>query len=131
MVYCVNCKAEIKLSGDGVLICSSCSVREILTKEVLETTAKKIEAFGKFEAIMRHVPGGLPQPDGTQQIKNASNELATARKQMAQAYQRLSDYLDNGIVPEELQPPSKKAKAMAAGLYGKAAPVPSRIFLKR
>ena len=99
------------LFEDGAPICSACSVRETLTKEVLETTAKKGEAFRKFEALMVNVPSGHPRPDGVQLIKNASNELSLARKEMTRAYARLSDYLERGIVPPDLKAKIKKATA--------------------
>ena len=113
MVFCACCKAETELH-DNVPICPNCSVREKLTQEVLETTAKKGEAFRKFEEIMLQSPSGLPNPDGVQRIKNASNELSIARKEMARAYERLGNYLDNGIVPEDLKAILESA-AMAVG----------------
>jgi hypothetical protein len=90
-------------------ICPDCSVREILTQEVLETTAHKAETFKTFEAIMLQSPSGLPHTDGVQRIKNASNELSIARKEMAQAYARLGDYVERGIVPKDLKAKVKKA----------------------
>ena len=99
------------LYDDSAPVCPGCSIREALTQEVLETTVHKAEAFRKFEAIMLNVPSGLPQPDGVQQIKNASNELSIARKEMARAYARLSDYLDQGIVPADLKAKVKKVSA--------------------
>jgi len=70
---------------------------------VLETTAKKSEAFTKFQAVTGHFPSGLPHPDGVQRIRNASKELALARKEMQRAYTRWNDYLNTGIVPEDLK----------------------------
>jgi hypothetical protein len=113
MVRCARCKAETELCENGVPICQSCSVREKLTQEVLETTAKKSEAFRKFEEIMHQSPSGLPHPDGVQRVKNASNELSIARKEMARAYERLGNYLDRGIVPEDL-----KATSLKISSYG-------------
>lgn len=113
--------------NNGVLVCFDCSVRESLTQEVLEATANKGEAFRKFEAIMLHSPGDRPHPDGVQRIKNASNELSVARKKMARAYERLGNYLDRGIVPEDLK---KASRPVAAGLEAKrTAKVPSTLFL--
>src|SRR5712671_5768311 len=108
MQLCARCGAEMELYGNSP-ICPDCSVREILTQEVLETTAYKAEAFGKFEAIMFQTPSGLPHADGVQRIKNASNELSIARKEMARAYARLSDYVERGIVPKDLKAKVKKA----------------------
>ena len=108
MQLCARCRAEMEVYDNGAPVCPGCSVRETLTQEVLETTVHKAEAFGKFEAIMLQTSSGLPHPDGVQRIKNASNELYIARKQMARAYARLSDYLDRGIVPEDLKAKVKK-----------------------
>ena len=40
-------------------------------QDVLETTAKKSEAFAKFEADMGNFPSGLPHPHETRRIRNA------------------------------------------------------------
>jgi hypothetical protein len=48
-------------------------------------------------------PGGLPEPNGAQQIQNASNALTIARKEMATAHNRLNDFLNRGVVPEDLK----------------------------
>jgi hypothetical protein len=109
MQLCARCRAQMEFCGNGAPICRTCSVREILTQEVLETTVHKAEAFSKFEAIMLNVPSGLPQADGVQRIKNASNELSIARKEMARAYTRLSDFVERGIVPDDLKAKVKKA----------------------
>src|SRR5258708_22192602 len=100
MQRCTRCRAQ--LYDDGAPSCPGCSVRETLTQEVLEATANKAEAFRKF---------GLPHPDRVQRIKNASNELSIARKEMARAYERLSAYLDRGTVPGDLNAKVKKASA--------------------
>ena len=54
-------------------------------------------------------PSGLPHPDGVQRIKNASDELSIARKEMTRAYARLTDYVERGIVPEDLKVKVKTA----------------------
>ena len=51
----------------------------------------------------RLVPSGLPQPDGTQRIHNASREVSLARVELIKAHNRLSDYIGCGIVPEDLE----------------------------
>jgi len=84
-----------------------------LVQEVLETTAKKGEAFLKFKSVMDQFPIGLPHPDRLQQIKNASHELSIARKEMALAYTRLNDYLNTGIAPENLKLKVKRKASSA------------------
>jgi hypothetical protein len=118
MAVCAFCRTETELYDSGVPICPSCCearettpkpstanyvVREILIQEVLETTAKKGEAFIKFKSVMDQFPSGLPHPDGVQLIKNASHELSIARKEMERAYTRLNDYINTGIAPENLK----------------------------
>ena len=41
---------------------------------------------------------------------------------MARAYERLGNYLDRGIVPEDLKGTRSKSAAMAAGAEAKAIP---------
>jgi hypothetical protein len=128
MAVCAYCKAEMELYGSGVPICSRCSearettlkpptatnaVREILVQEVLETTAKKGEAFIKSKSILDQFPSGLAHPNGRQQIKSASHELSIARKEMALAYTRLNDYLNTGIAPENLKLKVKRKASSA------------------
>ena len=128
MAVCAFCRTETELYDSGVPICSRCcearetarklstasnAVREILIQEVLETTAKKGEAFINFQSVMDQFPSGLPHPDGVQLIKNASHELAIARKEMALAYSRLNDYLNTGIAPENLKLKVKRKASSA------------------
>ena len=53
--------------------------------------------------MLDQFPSGLAHPDGVQRIKNASNALTIARREMATAHSRLNDYLSRGIVPEDLK----------------------------
>ena len=107
MAACSQCGVETQQYNSGVPVCPKCSkactVRDALIQDVLETTAKKTEAFKRFEEITLRIPSGLPFPDGVQRITNASNDLRVARKEMARAYARLADYLDRGIVPKDLK----------------------------
>jgi hypothetical protein len=93
MTECAYCRAETDLYENGVPVCHRCSttciIRETLIAKVLEATATKSDAFREFEAVMLLCPSGVPHPDGVQRIKNASNNLTVARKEMARAYARL------------------------------------------
>lgn len=114
MARCAFCKAnETDLYDGGVPICLGCSeapkrkpaatqqeIRNTLLNEVLEATAQHNEARSDFEASM--VPNGLPHPDGTQRIRNASSRLSIARKNMMTAHHRLDGFLETGIAPEDL-----------------------------
>ena len=82
---------------------NSDQIRTILVTEIAKATATVSEANQKFSDAMRKFPSGLPHPDGVQKIKNASKDLNLARKEMMTAHKRLIDFLDRGVVPEELK----------------------------
>ena len=115
MALCILCKVnETELYQNGAPICLKCAnapkrkpaatkqeIRNALLHNVLEATAQHNEARADFEAS--RVAGGLPHPDGTQRIKNTSNSLSIARKNMMVAHDRLDRFLQTGIVPEDLK----------------------------
>jgi hypothetical protein len=91
MAECAYCKTETDLYDGGVPICLECDtkrkppgierdVRTILTQDVTEATARAHAASEAFSAIMADVPSGLPHPDGTQRIHDASREVSAAQK---------------------------------------------------
>jgi len=53
--------------------------------------------------VTGEIPSYVPQPDGTQSIHNASRALKMARDEMMTAHNRLSAFLERGIVPEDLK----------------------------
>jgi len=118
MAQCSYCEAETELYDGGTPICIKCSEKRetkrktpsraqdthtVLYEEVLAATARVNAASEEFSSTMGSIPSGLPQPDGTQRIRNASNALTTARKEMMRAYSRFNDFLNRGIVPEDLK----------------------------
>jgi hypothetical protein len=118
MAQCAHCKTETDLFDNGVPICLECSeegsikrkpnatvqeIRTILLQELQRATKRNSEAIREFEAVIDQFPSGLPHPDGVQRIKTASNALSITRKEMASAHNRLSDFLNRGIVPDELK----------------------------
>jgi len=119
MAECAYCKAKTQLYDRDVPICTQCAeardgtprkpptaeqnIRTRLLQELLETTARTSQAAREFEAVLGKFPSGLPHPDGARQITNASQNLTMARKALLKAHNRLSDYQDRGIVPEDLK----------------------------
>ena len=111
MARCVYCKVnETELYEDGSPVCPGCaeltgdgdSIRAVLVKALSEATMLAISANAEHTAIMSDIPSGLPHSDGVQRIRNASAKLAAARCRQINAHARLTDYLDRGIVPEDL-----------------------------
>ena len=116
MAACDFCGADTELYSNGVPICLNClekreakrkrpapEIRAILHYDLIQATKRTSEALREFEEAAGQYPSGLPGPDGVQRIKNASNALTIARKQMLTAHNRLDDYLGRGIVPDDLR----------------------------
>jgi hypothetical protein len=68
-----------------------------------EAVKRSEAAVAAFSAIAANIPSGTPHPDGVQRIRNASYELTAARNEMTEAHHRLSEFLENGSVPEDLK----------------------------
>ena len=116
MGQCAYCKVETFLYDSGVAICLKCAdareanqppsdeqVRRLLIEERIVATARANAAIREFNDVIDHLPSGLPHPDGTQHIQNASRKLIAARKQMGRADNRLNDFTNRGIIPEDLK----------------------------
>jgi hypothetical protein len=79
-------------------------IRSALLQALLGATAAMDEASREFDdTIIHRIPSGLPHPDGSQRIKNASAKLSVAREQMMKAHHRLNDFIEHGTVPEDLK----------------------------
>ena len=118
MAQCAYCETETFMFDRGVPLCIQCAeerdskrkpsataheIRATLLQDLIGSTARNSEALREFDEVTGQFPSGLPYPDGVQRIKNASNKLSVARKEMGTAHNRLSDYLSRGIVPEDLK----------------------------
>ena len=111
MAHCTYCKAETQLYESNDPVCITCAdlppeklrVRARLYRELHEATQRSDRATEGFSAIASHIPSGIPHPDGTQRIHNASHALATARDAMMKAHNRLNEFLETGAVPEDLK----------------------------
>jgi hypothetical protein len=112
MERCAFCKAEeTMLFENGAPICIKCDaaspeerkVRITLYRHMHEAVARAEAATDAFTAMASNIPSGIPHPDGVQRIRNASREMTAARNKMMEANARLNDYLERGIVPEDLK----------------------------
>jgi len=72
---------------------------------------RRIEASKRFAEIMDDIPSGIPNPDGTDRIHQASREYKESREAASAAMKRLSDFMIRGIIPPELErrPMAKEA----------------------
>ena len=111
MAECAYCKIETQLYVSNVPVCLRCSneplekrvAKATLLRELHEATERADAASDVFLAITGEIPSGLLHPDGTQRIHNASRELNAAREALMKAHKRLSDFLIEGNVPEDLR----------------------------
>lgn len=114
MAECAYCKAETELHNNGVPICLKCSVAQeakrkppatqqqilnTLLQDVIELAARTEQATEELEDLVGQIPSGLPHPDGTQRIKNASAKLSIARNELMKAHRRLNDHSGSVILP--------------------------------
>jgi len=111
MAQCAYCKTETELYKGGTPICIHCAdlspegrgVRARLFHDLAEARLGAESATMEFNAVTRDIPSSIPQPDGAQRIYNASRSLDAARKKMMTAHTRLNEFLERGIVPEDLK----------------------------
>ncbi len=111
MALCEFCKVEeTMLYESGVPVCLKCAdpspqrrkARIALFREMQEAVARAEAATEAFSAITSQIPSGLPHPDGVLRIQSVSHELTEARNKMMKAHNRLNDFIERGIIPEDL-----------------------------
>ena len=115
-MICDFCKAEAELIEGIVPICLQCwetqeskrktsqyRVLSVLQYDLKRATERSKAATAAFEAITSDIPSGIPHPDGMLRIHGASREATVARMEMLRAHHRLNDFLNVGIVPEDLK----------------------------
>jgi hypothetical protein len=111
MARCAYCEAETELYDGHTPICMDCdialperrAVRAELFHNLHQATKRAEAALEAFALVNSDIPSGLPHPDGVQRIHNASLELTAARDEMMNAHNRLNDFLETGVVPDDLK----------------------------
>jgi hypothetical protein len=78
------------------------SVSRILQEQLKEALERRRLASIAFQDVTRG-PSGLPQPDGTQRVLNASRAYSDALRHVTRAIRRRSDYIVTGITPDDLK----------------------------
>ena len=111
MARCAYCRTETELYESQVPVCVHCADEDpdtrhrkaALFRDLEEATKRAEAASDAFAAVTNDIPSGMPHPDGVQRIHNASRELSAARDEMIKAHNRLNDFLNTGIVREEMK----------------------------
>ena len=73
-------------------------MRAKLFHEWSEVVKRADSANDAFRQVMTAIPSGLPHSDGMQRVKSE------ARDHMMTAHERLTDFLERGIIPRDLKP---------------------------
>ena len=118
MAKCIHCGSETELFNSGVPVCVKCvnerepnfknrlserQVHTALTEQLTEASARLKEAESAFTAVISDIPNGIPDPDGSQRVRNASREVSISRGEVMKAQNSLNDYLSRGVVPDNLK----------------------------
>ena len=118
MAQCAYCSSNAETVEAGeVPICAKCSderkarrkppasepeIRYVLIQNLVDATVREKAASDHFNTVIGQFPSGMPHPDGSDRIQDASRKLIAARKEMGRAHSRLNDFLDRGIIPADL-----------------------------
>jgi hypothetical protein len=115
MAKCAKCGSETGLHSKGIPVCFKCAglgirsgrasneIRVILSDKLVTATKRNSEAIRKFEEVTDQFLSGSHNPDHERIINNASTAVSMAREEMASARNRLNDFLQRGIVPDDLK----------------------------
>ena len=78
------------------------SVEELLRDDLERARLQYEIAKAEFMHVCSDVPSGLPQPDGTQRIKNAARDQRASREAFQVAVNRFNDFILRGKIPDDL-----------------------------
>jgi hypothetical protein len=60
-------------------------------------------AHEEWKAVSSDIPSGLPHPDGTQRIRNASKNYYATMDEYHRAIDEYNEFIRHGTVPERLK----------------------------
>ena len=111
MTQCVFCLTDTELYDAGSPICVQCSeaspqarvARSKLFRDLSEAIKRADAASAEFLGVTSEIPNGLPRADSVQRIENAAHKLSATRNEMMTAHNRLSEFLEHGILPDDLK----------------------------
>jgi len=85
-------------------------IEKLLCDDFEIAVKEKNSALEEFNSVIEDTPSGLPHPDGVQRIKSCSKRYSEARQNMIRALERLNNFRNKGIVPDDLskKPPQNE-----------------------
>jgi len=78
-------------------------IHRILKEEFHAAVKRRDAASAYFHEVRRSVPSGLPHPDGTQRITNASRGYSAALDGLTRAVLRVTHFEVTGVIPDDLK----------------------------
>jgi len=78
-------------------------IHKRLTEDLEKARAQSKAASDAFNEVLKETPSGLPHPDGTQRIRNASVEKAAAHSRLTRAMARMDSFIIAGKIPDDLK----------------------------
>ena len=89
-------------------------ILRVLREELEGAQRRRDAASERFDEMIRQVPSGIPYPDSTFRIKQASREYTRTLQELQGALLRINDYLTHGKIPPELAGLGSKPAAKEA-----------------
>src|SRR5258708_26463589 len=90
-------------------------VEKLLWDDFQIALEEKNRALEEFNSVIQDTPSGMPHPDGVQRIKNCSRKYSEARYHMTRALERLNNFRNSGIIPDDLsKKPAQSESALAS-----------------
>jgi hypothetical protein len=96
------CRA-VQSTSFGAKLVPDISVTDQLQKELNRAQEEHLAALGRFNALMRSLPTGDPNPDASTRVQQLAQEARAALRRYMHALDRSIDFLVRGIVPDDLK----------------------------
>jgi hypothetical protein len=93
--------AHAGISAGQTLATDRERILEVLNSDLRAAQQRRDEASAQFSEIMKNVPSGIPHPDGTDRIHQASQKYSQAQKEAMDALVRLNKFLAHGTIPKK------------------------------
>jgi hypothetical protein len=76
---------------------------ETLKERVRVARAHRDLTSSAFDQVLKSVPSGIPHPDGTERVRQASQKWAHAQNALTEAVWELNEFTMRGVVPRDLE----------------------------
>lgn len=78
-------------------------IRQAFHQDLRIAHEKRDRASARLNEVMNDIPSGIPSPDGTDRIRQASQQSRDAQKEVMDSLTRLNNFLIHGTIPADLE----------------------------